>query len=422
MNVMVIGSGGREHALVWKLLQSKRVTKVFCAPGNAGTAAIAQNLPGLKITDADGLLAAAEANSVDFTVVGPDDALAAGVVDRFQQAGKRIFGPTRSAARLESSKSFCKDFLCKYNIPTAKAEAFDRADAAKAFCRGRTFPLVLKADGLATGKGVVIAQIIDEAEQFIDDCMVRGKFGESGKRVLIEDFLEGPECSLHVLIDGRGHFCMLPVAQDYKRLTPDPNSPNTGGMGTVSPPVRPLGAELELRIREEIVEPIARGLLAEGIEFRGMLFPGLMLTAKGPYVLELNARFGDPETQVLLPRIKTDLLDLLEATVDGRLDEVALEVDPRSVVCVILASEGYPASPKVGREIQRIAERADDVVVFHAGTVQSPDGKVMTSGGRVFGVSAVGRSREEARRFAYRAAGEIQFEGKQARQDIAAES
>lgn len=421
MNLLVIGGGGREHALAWKLAQSPRVSQIFCAPGNAGTALLgARNLP-LKITDCDGLVAAAREHKIDFTVVGPDDALAGGVVDHFQNAGLRIFGPTQSAARLESSKIFTKEFLGRHGVPTAAAGAFESSTEARAFCEGKNYPLVIKADGLATGKGVVIAEDPRAAAAAIDDMMDRRKFGDAGRRVLIEEFLTGRECSLHALLDGRGHYQLWPAAQDYKRALDGDAGLNTGGMGTVSPPVLGLDEPTQERIRCEIMDPLVTGLENEGIDFRGMLFPGLMLTADGPKVLELNARFGDPETQVLLPRLRSDLLPLLEAAADGRLDRVpAPEFDPRPTVCVILASGGYPEAYPTDLPIRGLEENKEvGVQIFHAGTRLEADGcTIVTAGGRVLGISALGRDLADARVRAYAVAARIEFEGRHLRRDI----
>ena len=421
MNLLIIGGGGREHALAWKLSQSPSVTKIYCAPGNAGTAQLGENVP-LAITDTTGLLNFARDHSVGLTVVGPDDALAAGIVDAFQAAGLRIFGPTREAARLEWSKIFTKEFLLRHGIPTAAAGRFERSIDAHRFCTGKTYPLVIKADGLATGKGVVVADHPAAAAEAVYEMMERGRFGAAGRHILIEEFLRGPECSVHALIDGKVYH-LLPLAQDYKRVGEGDTGANTGGMGAVSPPVTPPGAEIERRIHNEIMLPLMAGLHAENIRFQGMLFPGLMLTASGPQVLEFNARFGDPETQVLLPRLQTDLLTVLEAVIDGRLHEIRLAWDPRPAVCVILASGGYPAAYPTGKPIaglDELAARADpDVFVFHAGT-RLDGGRTVTSGGRVLGVTALGSDLAEARARAYEAAGRITFEGRYWRRDVAA--
>ena len=422
MKLLIIGGGGREHALAWKLSQSPRVDKIYCAPGNAGTAALGENVP-LALTDVDGLLRFAQGHDIGLTVVGPDDALAAGVVDRFQAAGLRIFGPTRDAAKLEWSKIFTKEFLGRHGIPTAAAGSFDSSVEAHRFCVGKTYPLVIKADGLATGKGVIVAEHPQAAAEAIWEMMDRGRFGPAGRRILIEEYLSGPECSLHVLLDG-GSYVLWPAAQDYKRAGEGDTGANTGGMGAVSPPVRPLDPAIERRIHAEILQPLLAGLKAEGIRFQGMLFPGLMLTAAGPQVLEFNARFGDPETQVLLPRLKSDLLPVLEAVIEGRMAEVQLEWDPRPAVCVVLASGGYPGTYPTGRvvgglETVQAGAAGGDLFVFHAGT-RVVDGQTVTAGGRVLGVVALGDDHADARAKAYAAAGRITFAGKYLRSDIAA--
>ncbi len=419
MKVLIIGGGGREHALAWKLSLSPRVEKIYCAPGNAGTALLGENVP-LAITDGEGLLAFAQAHAIGLTVVGPDDALAAGIVDRFQAAGQRIFGPTQAAAKLEWSKVFTKEFLSRHQIPTAAAGNFDATADALRFCEEKSYPLVIKADGLATGKGVIIAENVLEAEAAIREMLDGGRFGAAGSRILIEEFLRGRECSLHALVDGRS-YQLLPVAQDHKRIGEGDHGANTGGMGTASPPPIPLGVDVERRVHAEIMEPILRGLQADGLRFQGLLFPGLMLTADGPKVLEFNARFGDPETQVLLPRLKNDLLPVLEAVIDGRLDQVALAWDPRPAVCVVLASQGYPGAYETGKPIGGLASVTQpDVFVFHAGTKSGPGGETLTSGGRVLGVTALGDTLAAARARAYEAAACITFEGCYFRRDIAA--
>ena len=419
MNVLIIGGGGREHALAWKLSRSPRVGKIFCAPGNAGTARLGENAP-LAVTDGAGLLAFAKAHSVGLTVVGPDDALAGGIVDRFQAAGQRIFGPTRAAARLEWSKIFTKEFLQRHGIPTAASGSFDDSAAALRFCEGRQYPLVIKADGLATGKGVIIANEAAEAAAAIHEMIDGGRFGAAGSRLLVEEFLRGRECSLHALLDGKS-YQLLPAAQDHKRIGEGDQGANTGGMGSASPPPVPLGADLLNRVHREIMRPLLRGLAADQLPFQGLLFPGLMLTAEGPKVLEFNARFGDPETQVLLPRLKNDLLPVLESVVDGTLDQIRLEWDPRPAVCVILASRGYPGHYETELPIHGLETVAEpDVFVFHAGTKSGPGGQTLTAGGRVLGVTALGGTLEEARARAYEAAARITFDGRYFRRDIAA--
>lgn len=416
MKLLIIGGGGREHALAWKLSQSPRVTSISCAPGNAGTAALGENVP-LAITDLDGLRSLAQRRGIDLTVVGPDDALAAGIVDHFQAAGLRIFGPTRAAARLEWSKIFTKDFLLRHGIPTAAAGRFERSADARRFCAENAFPLVIKADGLATGKGVIIAEDFHAAEAAISDMMDAGRFGEAGRRVLIEEFLRGSERSVHALVDG-ANARLLPLARDYKRIGDGDTGANTGGMGAISA----ADPELAARIEREVLRPTLAGLRDDGIDFRGMLFPGVMLTADGPKVLEFNARFGDPETQALLPRLRSDLLPALEATIDGGLEGVTLDWDPRPSVCVILVSGGYPGAYETGRPIAGLdAALGRDVFVFQAGTARGANGRVVTSGGRVLGVTALGESVEEARVRAYAAAERITFEGCRYRSDIAAQ-
>jgi len=419
MKILVIGSGGREHALVWKLAQSPRVTEIFCAPGNAGTAAIATNVP-LPIRDHGSLVKFALSEGIDFTVVGPDDALAAGIVDHFEQAGLKIFGPTQSAARLESSKVFAKEFMQRHGIPTAASGHFSDSDEAHRFCQSNHYPLVIKADGLALGKGVIIAQTPWEAAQAINDIMEKRLFGDAGQQVVIEEFLRGQECSVHALVDGE-HYLLFPAAQDHKQIFDGDKGPNTGGMGTFSPPEKLVTPKMIDRIHREVMEPFMAGLKKDGLLFRGLLFPGVMVTEEGPKLLEFNCRFGDPETQALLPRLKSDLLDLLEATVDGKLDAMQPEWDSRAAVCVIMASGGYPGEYVKGKPITGIeeAEALPGVTVFHAGT-QRIEGELVTAGGRVLGVTALGVDLASAQKLAYEAVSKIHFEGATFRRDIGA--
>jgi len=418
MKILVIGSGGREHALLWKLSQSPRVTSLLCAPGNAGTATIATNHP-VAATDLSALVALAKAEKVDLTIVGPDDPLAAGVVDLFHAEGLRVFGPVAAAARLEASKSFAKEFMVRHGIPTPGSATFSDSAAALAHCATASYPLVVKADGLALGKGVVIAQNREEAATAVRQSMIEKVFGDAGNTVVIEEFLTGPECSIHALVDGKG-YALFPDAKDHKRALDGDQGLNTGGMGTISPS-REVDAAMQGRIRAEILDPFVRGLAADGLPFSGMLFPGLMMTPNGPKVLEFNCRFGDPETQSLMRRLKSDLLDLIEATIAGKLSSATPDWDTRAAVCIVLASGGYPGPIEKGKVITGIeAASADpDVVVFHAGTALK-DGKVVTNGGRVLGVTALGSTLEEARAKAYAAAEKISFEGKQIRRDIGA--
>jgi len=416
--VLVTGSGGREHALAWKLSQSPEVEKIYAAPGNAGTAQVGENIP-IAAEDVEKLVEFAKANRIDFTVVGPDDALAAGVVDAFEAAGLKIFGPRAKAAQLESSKAFAKEFMRRHGIPTADYREFTDSAEALDFCRSAKYPLVVKADGLALGKGVIIAQNLAEAEGAVRLCLVDGAFGAAGKRIVIEEFLEGVECSIHALVDGSSYL-LLPDCRDHKKAFNGNLGPNTGGMGTISPSGS-VDEALRARICREILDPFLAGIQKDGLAFRGMLFPGLMLTAEGPKVLEFNCRWGDPETQVLVRRLKSDLLPLLEATVEGTLSASAPEWESRAAVCVILASGGYPGSYEKGKPISGLESAAElnEVVVFHAGT-KAGDGQILTNGGRVLGVTALGENLAGARALAYQAADRISFDGVQRRNDIGA--
>lgn len=417
MKILVIGSGGREHAFVWKLKQSPRVTAIFCAPGNAGIAQIATCVP-VKVTDHAGLLKLARDEQIGLTIVGPDDVLAAGIVDLFEANGLRIFGPTKAAARLESSKVFAKDFMERHGIPTARSGSFSDSEAARTFARGMAFPIVVKADGLALGKGVIIAQDFAEAVAAIHDIMDARKFGDAGSHVVIEEFLAGEECSIHALVDGASYL-LFSGAQDHKRALDGDLGPNTGGMGTFSPPAKLLTPEMEVCVRREVLDPFIAGLVKDGIRYHGMLFPGLMIGPDGLKVLEFNCRFGDPETQVLLPRLESDFLDLLEATIDGRLASVEAKWSPQFAVCVVLASGGYPGSYEVGKTIDGLEDAGLPTTVFHAGT-RLENGRVVTAGGRVLGVTALADDLAAARSRAYDAVAQIRFEGAQFRRDIAA--
>jgi phosphoribosylamine--glycine ligase len=416
MKVLVIGSGGREHALAWKIRQSPRVEKIFIAPGNAGTANVGRNVP-LKLGEVERLLNFAQQESIDLTVVGPDDVLAMGIVDLFENAGLRIFGPCKAAAQLEWSKSFAKRFMVRHGIPTAHFGEYESSAEAKAGLQQFGFPLAVKADGLALGKGVFIAQDRSEAEAVIADMIDRGRFGNAGRKVVIEEFFRGTECSIHALVDGHSYL-LFPTAQDHKQLYDGNQGPNTGGMGTFSPSEK-LNSALLREIREKIMDPFMRGIQKDKIPFRGLLFPGLMLTNEGPRVLEFNCRFGDPETQVLLPRLKTDLVDLIEATIDERLDAVTAEWDIRATVCIVIASSGYPNRYETGKRIVGLenAEQMAGVTVFHAGTRQHED-RIITSGGRVLGVTAIADTLSAAKRRAYDAVEKIEFDGRYFRRDI----
>ena len=417
MKILVVGSGGREHALAWKLKQSPRVDRIFCAPGNAGTAEVGENVP-IPVNDLAALARFAKENQIGLTVIGPDDPLAAGIVDLFEAEGLRVFGPSRSAARLESSKIFAKDLMRRNKIPTARGAAFSNCEAAFAFVEQARFPLVIKADGLALGKGVIIAQDAAEARVAIDSMLTKRRFGDAGTRLLIEECLAGSECSLHALVDGKS-YRMLATARDHKRAYDGDAGPNTGGMGAFSPADN-FDADRQTQFGREVMGPLLNGLNESGVVFRGLLFPGLIVTADGPRVLEFNCRFGDPETQVILPRLKSDLLDLLEATIDGTLERGTIEWDERAAVTVVLASGGYPEKYDVGKPIDglELSARAKDVHVFHAGT-RKENGRVVTAGGRVLAVTALGESVTTARARAYEAVSRINFEGCHYRRDIA---
>jgi len=423
MKVLVIGGGGREHALAWKLAQSPRVQQVFVAPGNGGTARDA-NLKNVPITDVAALRDWALAEKIALTVVGPEQPLAAGVVDDFRQHGLRIFGPSRAAAQLESSKAFSKAFMQRHGIPTAAYDTFTDAAAARAYVDRLGAPIVVKADGLAAGKGVVVAQTVAEAHAAIDDMLGGNQLGvahnEGGARVVIEEFLHGEEASFIVLCDGKN---VLPLAtsQDHKRLLDGDAGPNTGGMGAYSPaPV--VTPALHARIMREIVVPAVNGMAADGIPYTGFLYAGVMVGADGaPKVLEFNCRMGDPETQPIMARLKSDFVDLVEHAIDGTLDVAEAEWDRRAALGVVLAAAGYPDHPRKGDVIEgleRVTPAAHpDVVVFHAGTAQA-DGRTVVSGGRVLCVTALGDSVRLAQRAAYAAVGDIRFAGMQFRTDI----
>lgn len=417
MKILVVGGGGREHALAWKLKQSPRAERIFCAPGNAGTAEVAENV-AIQVNDLPGLVRFAKEDEIGLTVVGPDDPLAAGIVDLFQAEGLRVFGPSKSAARLESSKVFAKALMRQNKIPTARGAAFTGCEAAFAFVGEARFPIVIKADGLALGKGVIIARDAKEARAAIDSMMTQRRFGDAGMRVLVEECLTGSECSLHALLDGTS-YRMLATARDHKRAFDGDTGPNTGGMGAFSPADN-FDAELQTEFDRAVMRPLLDGLKETGVVFRGLLFPGLMITADGLRVLEFNCRFGDPETQVILPRLKSDLLELLEAAIDGTLAGTAIEWDERAAVTVVLASGGYPGKYDVGKAIHGLEKlsEATDVHVFHAGT-RKENGAVVTAGGRVLAVTALGESMAAARARAYEAVSEVTFEGCHYRRDIA---
>jgi len=419
MHVLVIGSGGREHALAWKLAQSPRVSKVYVAPGNAGTARdpALVNVPATAIAD---LVDFAREREIGLTVVGPEAPLAAGVVDAFRAAGLPIFGPTRAAARLESSKDYAKSFMTRHRIPTARHRTFADAAEAHAYVEREGAPIVIKADGLAAGKGVVVATTAAEAHAAIDAMLVDNAFADAGARVVIEEFLAGEEASFIVMVDGR-HVLALASSQDHKRLKDGDAGPNTGGMGAYSPaPV--VTPELHARLMREVILPTVQGMAADGNPYTGFLYAGVMIDAQGvPRVLEFNCRLGDPETQPIMARLKSDLVELFDHAVDGTLDQAHAEWDRRTALCVVLAAHGYPEAPRRGDAIEGL-ERVTpvaypDVVVFHAGTALEGN-RVVASGGRVLGVTALGDSVRLAQRAAYAAIGTIRFDGMQYRTDI----
>ncbi|HEU5245888.1 MAG TPA: phosphoribosylamine--glycine ligase [Candidatus Udaeobacter sp.] len=417
MKILVIGSGGREHALAWKLRQSPRAERIFCAPGNAGTSEIAENV-AISASDLGGLVRFAKENRIDLAVVGPDDPLAAGVVDLFAAEKLRAFGPTKSAARIEASKIFAKELMRAQEIPTAEARTFSDSSEALRYCERLKFPIVIKADGLALGKGVIIASDAATARSAIDEMMNQGRFGDAGRRIVIEDFLRGTECSLHALVNGTS-YRLLESARDHKRALDGDQGPNTGGMGAFSP-ANNWNDKLQSQFETEIMQPLLRGLMQERITFRGLLYPGLIITSDGARVLEFNCRFGDPETQALLPRMTSDLLPLLGATIDGNVSKCAIEWDRRAAVTVVLASGGYPGKYETGKAISGLddAAKLEDVQIFHAGTKRA-NGEVTTAGGRVLAVTALGSTLEAARARAYQAAARIHFENCHYRRDIA---
>ncbi|MCB2214670.1 phosphoribosylamine--glycine ligase [Desulfofustis glycolicus] len=416
MKILVIGSGGREHALVWKIRQSSKVSDIYCAPGNAGIADLAQCV-AIDVTDIEALTAFAEEHAIDLTVVGPEASLTAGVVDAFEQKGMRIFGPNRAAAALEGSKAFSKEFLKKYRIPTADFKIFGEAKKAKKYIEKCGAPIVVKADGLAAGKGVIVAATIDQAKEAVDLIMKQKKFGSAGSKVVVEQCLVGEEASFIAFTDGKT-VVPLPTSQDHKAVFDDDQGPNTGGMGAYSPaPV--VTDEISRFVMEEVMLPTVRGMAAEGRFYKGMLYAGLMIDDGRVNVLEFNCRFGDPEAQPLLMRLKTDIIDIFEATIDGRLEQFQLEIDPRPTVCVVMASGGYPGSYETGKQIRGLKAVPDspEVTVFHAGTKRNK-GRLVTAGGRVLGVTAIGESLDAARDCAYRAVAKISWAGCHYRSDI----
>jgi phosphoribosylamine--glycine ligase len=415
MKLLVIGSGGREHALAWRLAQSPGLQKVYVAPGNAGTAREPE-LENVPITDLEQLADFAAAEKVHFTLVGPEAPLAAGVVDLFRARGLRIFGPTRAAAQLESSKDFAKRFMARHNIPTARFATFADAAAAHAYVEREGAPIVVKADGLAAGKGVVVAMSADQAHRAIDEMLVANKMGDAGARVVIEEFLEGEEASFIVMVDG-SHVLPLASSQDHKRLLDGDRGPNTGGMGAYSPaPV--VTPAIHARVMREIIMPTVNGMAADGIPYTGFLYAGLMIDAHGrPRTLEFNCRMGDPETQPIMMRLKSDFAKIVDHAVDGTLDKVEAEWDRRVALGVVLAAAGYPDAPRKGDTIAGLPPAGEDYHVFHAGTAER-GGRIVTAGGRVLCVTALGDNVRLAQKRAYEIADQIRWDGRQMRRDI----
>mgnify|MGYP000863909006 CR=1 FL=1 len=431
MKILIVGGGGREHALAWKLAQSPKAEKIYCAPGNAGIAETAECVP-IKAEDIEGLCRFAEENRIDLTVVGPEVPLALGLVDALAEKGLKAFGPNKKCAQLESSKSFTKAFLSRHGIPTAGYREFTDIDEIKRSVGIFGYPMVIKADGLAAGKGVVIAKDEAAALKAIDEIMGEKIFGSAGDKVVVEEFLTGIEASVLCFVDGK---TIVPMesAQDYKRVFDGDEGPNTGGMGAYSPSLV-FNEEVDAKIREQILEPTIRGFQEDGLDFKGVLFIGLMITEEGPKVIEFNIRFGDPETQAVLPRMKTDLLDIMLAVAEERLAEQPIEWSDKKAVCVGMVSGGYPGSYEKGKRISGLEKVDDDVIVFHAGTKRAPhecpstindmtaggtpESMIVTDGGRVLGVTALGDTHEEAREKAYRNVTRISFEGAHYRKDI----
>lgn len=417
MNILVIGSGAREHTLVWKLAQSGKAEKIFAVPGNPGMAELAECIDGVSITDNGALVRLAQEKNVDMAVVGPEIPLANGVVDAFNAAGIKAFGPVQAAAELEGSKSFSKNLMKKYNIPTAKYEVFTEAEAAREYIRAEGAPIVIKADGLAAGKGVIVAMTLEEALAAIDEIMGDRAFGAAGSRVVVEEFMAGEEVSVLCFTDGRTIVPMVP-SQDHKRVFDGDKGPNTGGMGAYAP--APVGTpELMAQVQKEILEPVIRAMAAEGRPYKGCLYAGLMVTEQGPKVVEFNARFGDPETQVVLPLLESDLVEVMLACIEGRLAETEVSWSKGAAVCVVMAAGGYPKSYRKGDEITGLADAAaDGSMVFHAGTA-ARDGRIYTNGGRVLGVVSRADGIREAVDRAYAGVAKISFRDAHFRRDIA---
>lgn len=417
MKVLIVGSGGREHAIAFSVAKSPKVDKIYCAPGNAGIASLAELVP-ITAMEFDKLADFAEENKIDLTIIGMDDPLVGGIVDVFEKRGLRVFGPRANAAIIEGSKAFSKELMKKYNIPTAAYETFEDAAKAIEYLKTATMPIVLKADGLALGKGVLICETLDEAIAGVKEIMEDKKFGSAGNKMVVEEFMTGREVSVLSYVDGKT-IKIMSSAQDHKRAGDGDTGLNTGGMGNFSP--SPFyTAEVDDFCQKYIYQATVDAMAAEGREYKGIIFFGLMLTPNGPRVLEYNARFGDPEAQVVLPRMKNDIIDVMEACIDGKLDEIDLQFEDNAAVCVILASDGYPVKYDKGFEIKGLDafDGKDDAFCFHAGTTFNAEGKIVTNGGRVLGITALGKDLKEARAKAYDATEWVSFDNKYMRHDI----
>ncbi|MBT2737768.1 phosphoribosylamine--glycine ligase [Bacillus sp. ISL-7] len=414
MKVLVIGGGGREHAIVWKLSQSPKVTQIYCAPGNPGIAELATCV-SIAVSDIEKLAAFAKKEQINLTFVGPEEPLSLGIVNYFKEQGLAVYGPSKEAALIEGSKAFAKELMMKYEIPTANYASFTNYEEALAYVRSEGAPIVIKADGLAAGKGVVVAKTLIEAEEALQSMMKEVSFGSAGARVVIEEFLEGEELTLLAFVNGTTVKPMVP-AQDHKPVFDGDKGPNTGGMGTYAP-LPHIDPSIVVRIIDEIVGPTAKAMADEGCPYEGILYTGLMLTKSGPKVIEYNARFGDPETQVVLPLLETDLLDILLASLTGELEKVEVKWKDKSAVCVIMSSAGYPGPYEKGQVIKGLDHVTEPAIVFHAGTTLK-DGEMLTNGGRVLGITAIGDHLKEARELAYQSVEKVSFNGAHYRTDI----
>lgn len=422
--ILIIGGGGREHAIGWKISKSERCGELYFAPGNGGTASLGINVD-IKATDIDALIEFVKKEKIDLTLAIPDDPLSLGIVDEFQKVGLRIFGPSKNAAQLEASKAFSKNFMKRHNLPTANFEVFSDYEKAQKYLKNHSLPVVVKVSGLALGKGVFICESLNEANEAIENILVKKTFGEAGSEVVIEEFLTGPEISTHAFTDGL-HYSLFPTSQDHKRIGEGDTGPNTGGMGTIAPLPRLIGGqafvtdELLEEIENSIIAPTLKSMREDGNTFKGVVYPGLMLTSAGPKILEYNARFGDPETQTYMRLLDTDLLDIVDACIDGTLDQIEINWKKLSACTIVLASGGYPEKYEKGKIIKGIeeAEKQEGIIVFHAGTKYDDNGNLVTNGGRVLGVTAMGDTLEEALANAYKAVERISFDGMYFRKDI----